>query len=150
MYGLFVSDVASLKHCRQFCFGQGILLSLQSNSWVRIGRTLQSFPPSKRSGRLSTHSAFQLGRTTLIGQIRRYDGKAHQQSSCRHLLSSLHLLTIILFGLPWRTFTMSWPLQPGVWLLRRLRPPSRTLAFSRPAFAGQAVSEFPNSKRRYV
>jgi hypothetical protein len=26
---------------------------------VRIGRTLQSFPPSKRSGRLSTHSAFQ-------------------------------------------------------------------------------------------
>ena len=26
---------------------------------VRIGRTLQSFPPSKRSGRLSTHAAFQ-------------------------------------------------------------------------------------------
>ena len=33
--------------------------------------------------------------------------------------------------LPWRTFTLSWPLQPGVWLLRRLRPLSRTLAFSR-------------------
>src|SRR5207247_2656341 len=26
---------------------------------VRIGRTLQSFPPSKRRGRLSTHAAFQ-------------------------------------------------------------------------------------------
>src|SRR5438034_10688811 len=26
---------------------------------VRIGRTLQSFPPSKRSGPLSTHAAFQ-------------------------------------------------------------------------------------------
>ena len=33
--------------------------------------------------------------------------------------------------LPWRTFTLSWPLQPGVWLLRRLRPLSRTLAFWR-------------------
>src|SRR6266581_1494385 len=30
-----------------------------SATLVRIGRTLQSFPPSKRSGRLSTHSAFQ-------------------------------------------------------------------------------------------
>jgi hypothetical protein len=33
--------------------------------------------------------------------------------------------------LPWRTFTLSWPLQPGVWLLRRLRPLSRTLAVAR-------------------
>jgi len=33
-------------------------------------------------------------------QIRHGDGKAHQQSSCHHLLSSLHLLTIFLFGLP--------------------------------------------------
>jgi len=32
----------------------------------------------------------------------------------------------------WRTFTMSVPLQDGVGLLRRLRPLSRTLAFSRP------------------
>ena len=100
--------------------------------FVRIGRTLQSFPPSKRSGRLSTHSAFQLGRMTLIGQIRLFDGEVHQQSNCRHLLSSLHLLAIIWFGLPWRSFTLSGPLQPDVWLLRRLRPPCRTLAFSRP------------------
>jgi hypothetical protein len=67
---------------------------------VRIDRTLQSFPPSKRSGRLSTHSAFQLGRMTLIRQIRLDDGEAHQQASCRPLLSSLHLFTILLFGLP--------------------------------------------------
>jgi hypothetical protein len=39
---------------------------------VRIGRTLQSFPPSKRSERLSTHSAFQLGLWTLQGRIHRY------------------------------------------------------------------------------
>src|SRR5207245_1637532 len=38
----------------------------------------------------------------------------------------------ILFSLPWRPFPLSRPLQPGLWLLRRLRPPSRTLAFSRP------------------
>ena len=93
---------------------------------------MQSFPPSKRSGRLSTHSAFQLGRMTLIGQIRLFDGEVHQQSSCRHLLCSLHLLTIILFGLPGRSFTLAGPLQPDVWLLRRLRPPCRALAFSRP------------------
>src|SRR6266850_5058132 len=83
-------------------------------SMVRIGRTLQSFPPSKRSGRLSTHSAFQLGRTTLVGQISLDDCKVHQQCHCRHLLSLLHLLTLILFSLPWQTFTLSPPLQRGI------------------------------------
>jgi len=38
---------------------------------VRIGRTLQSSPPSKWSGRLSTHSAFQLGLWTLQGRMHR-------------------------------------------------------------------------------
>jgi hypothetical protein len=50
----------------------------------------------------------------------------------------------------WQTFTLSGPLQPGLWLLRRLRPPFRTLAFSRPAKAGQAVWEFPNSNARDI
>lgn len=111
---------------------------------------MQSFPPSKRSGRLSTHSAFQLGRTTLIGQIRLHDGEAHQQSSCRPLLSSLHLLTILLFSLPWRTFTVSQPLQLGIWLVRRLRPPVRALAFSSPTKAGPAAGEFPSSNTRDI
>jgi hypothetical protein len=62
-----------------------------------------------------------------------------------HLLSSPHPLTSILTGLPWRSFTVSGPLQLGVWLLRRLRPPSRTLAFSRPTQVGQTVLEFPSS-----
>ena len=35
-------------------------------------------------------------------------------------------------SLSWRTFVMSSPLQTGIWLLCRLRPPSCTLAFSRP------------------
>ena len=99
---------------------------------MAIGRVSQPFPRPKRSVRLSTHSAFQLGRTTLVGQISLNDRKAHQQFNCPHLLSSLHLLTIILFSLPWRTFTLSGPLPPGLWLLRRLRPPGRALAFSRP------------------
>ena len=55
---------------------------------------MQPFPRSKRSVRLSTHSAFQLGKTTLIEQIDPHDRKAHQQHRCRHLLSSLNLLTI--------------------------------------------------------
>ena len=51
----------------------------------------------------------------------------------RHLLSPLQPLPFILTSLPWRTFTLSTRLPHGVWLLRRLRPPSSTLAFSRPA-----------------
>lgn len=54
----------------------------------------------------------------------------------RHLHSVLHPFACLWVGLPWRTFTLSWRLQPGVWLLRRIRPPSRALAFSRP-IAGQ-------------
>jgi hypothetical protein len=45
----------------------------------------------------------------------------------------------------WQTFTVSGPLQPDVWLLRRLRPPVRVLAFSHPACAGKAAWEFPSS-----
>ncbi len=67
----------------------------------------------------------------------------------------------VLVFLSWRTFTMSLPLQQGIraypqwvythWvyslrLLRRLRPPLRPLAFSRPLCTGKAVREFPNSK----
>jgi len=52
--------------------------------------------------------------------------------------------------LSWRSFTMSRPLQPGVGLLRRLRPPARTLALSRPAAAGPVSWEFPSSGTRDV
>jgi hypothetical protein len=51
---------------------------------------------------------------------------------CRHLLSPVHDLACFWSNLPWRTFTLSSSLQAGVWLLRRLRPLSRPLAFSRP------------------
>jgi hypothetical protein len=63
---------------------------------------------------------------------------------CRHLRSQLHLLVIISFSLPWRSFTLSDSLQIGLWLLRRLRPPPHALAFSRPPW-GRVVVEFPNS-----
>ena len=51
--------------------------------------------------------------------------------SC-HLHSALHPFACLWVGFPWRAFTVSVPLQPGVWLLRRLRPPFHALAFSRP------------------
>jgi hypothetical protein len=46
--------------------------------------------------------------------------------------------------LSWRTFTLSRTLHPGIWLLRRLRPPCRTLAFSRPGYrpGGCGVPQF--------
>lgn len=51
--------------------------------------------------------------------------------------------------LSWRTFTVSIPLQDGIWLLRRLRPPARTLAFSRPVsrWSGLGVPQFQCKRR---
>ena len=71
-----------------------------TDSGVRIGRTLQSFPPSKRSGRLSTHSAFQLGLWTLEERIRRHRRRGAPASKDRHLLSPLHPFASFLTGLP--------------------------------------------------
>src|SRR5262245_41897627 len=112
---------------------------------VAIGRALQPFPRSKRSRHVSAHSAFQLGLSTLEERIRRCRRRGAPASKGRHLPSSLGPFASFLTGLPWRSFTLSWPLPPGVWLLRRLRPPSRTLAFSRPTKVGQTVLEFPSS-----
>jgi hypothetical protein len=61
-----------------------------------------------------------------------WSAPAHRINRGRHLLSPVHCLAFIAKDLPWRTFTMSRPLQPSVGLLRRLRPLSRPLAFSRP------------------
>jgi hypothetical protein len=112
---------------------------------VAIGRASQPFPRSKRRGRLSPHSAVQLGRTTLVGQRRLNDHKAPQQLTCRPLLSALPLLTIIWFGVPWRTCTLSRPLPPGLWLLRRRRPPARPRACARPPPGGETGLEVPRS-----
>jgi hypothetical protein len=46
----------------------------------------------------------------------------------------------------WRTFTLSPSLQRGLWLLRRLRPPSRTLAFSCPVGQRCGSSPVPTSE----
>jgi len=49
----------------------------------------------------------------------------------------------------WKTFTMSRALHPGIWLLRFLRPPSHTLAFSRPTNrrSGIGVPQFQSIRR---
>jgi hypothetical protein len=103
---------------------------------VAIGRTLQSFPRSKPCGRLSPYTAFRLGLCTLPRQIssclpRGAPAKCHHR---RHLLSSLNPFIGISLDFPWRSFTLSPPLQMGLWLLRRLRPLSRVLAFSHPVW----------------
>jgi hypothetical protein len=58
---------------------------------------------------------------------------AHRINRGRHLLSPVHRLTSISLDLPWRTFTLSYPLQAGIRLLRRLCPLLRLLAFSQPS-----------------
>jgi hypothetical protein len=113
---------------------------------VAIGRALQPFPCPKRSVRLSPHSAFQLGLWTLEGRIRRHRRRGAPVAKDRHLLSPLHPFASLLTGFPWRACTMPWPLQPSVGRLRRRRPPSRALAFSRPT-AGRrrsGVPQFPS------
>jgi hypothetical protein len=62
----------------------------------------------------------------------------------RHLLSALHPFACVWVGFPWRAFTLSVPLQPGIWLLRRLRPPFHALAFLRPITgqSGVGVPQF--------
>jgi len=62
----------------------------------------------------------------------------------RHLHSVLHPFACLWVDFPWRTFTMSWPLQSRIRLLRRLRPPLRALAFSRPiaGLSGTGVPQF--------
>jgi hypothetical protein len=109
---------------------------------------LQPFPRSKPGVRLSPHPAFRLGRRTWQGRAGRHRPRGAPVGlmvAHRHLPSALHPFAYRSVGLPWRTFTMSCPLPPGIGLLRRLRPPVRALAFSRPPHGGKAVWEFPSS-----
>ncbi len=115
---------------------------------VAIGRASQPFPRSKPGGPLSRHPAFQLGRPTWQGRVGRHRPRGAPVGlmvAHRHLPAALHPFACRSVGIPWRTFTMSCPLQPGIGLLRRLRPPGRALAFSRPPHGGKAAWEFPSS-----
>jgi hypothetical protein len=123
-------------------------MSISSSTRVAIGRALQPFPRSKRSRHVSAHSAFRLDLWTLKGRIRHYRRRGAPASKGSHLRSSLHPLASILTGLPWPSFTVSEPLQPGIWLIRCLRPPVRPLACSRPTSVGQTALEFPSSAIR--
>jgi hypothetical protein len=123
------------------------------SSRVRIGRTSRPFPPSKRYGRLSTHTAFQFDPATeklqadgcfhpsqdapveaqhnLLCGVPRCAGEHGSITSSVICIPWLTCLSSVRLGLPWRTFTMSLPLQKSFRLLRRLRPLSRPLAFLR-------------------
>src|SRR5216684_5637580 len=67
--------------------------------------------------------------------------------SSRHLPSLVNPFLPISGSFPWRTFTMSLPLQQSVRLLRRLRPLCHTLACSRP-LAGQGGLRVPQFQSR--
>ena len=70
---------------------------------VAIGRALRPFPRSKRSVRLSPHSAFQLGQSTCQEQRSScLPRDAPAKTSGHHLPFSVTLLAWISRGLPWR------------------------------------------------
>ena len=95
---------------------------------------------------ISRHPAFQLGRATPYVRISRgrpQGAPVGLMAAYRHLLSLPHPFASVWFGLPWRTFTLSWPLQPGIWLLRRRRPPLRALAVSRPGARAERCGSSP-------
>jgi len=68
-----------------------------------------------------------------------------QERSSRLTSPLLQGMSCVRVLLSWRAFTLSASLQRGLRLLRRLRPPLRTLAFSRPVRTGEANVEFPSS-----
>ncbi len=113
---------------------QGLCHLISYNApFVAIGRALQPFPRSKPGRPVFWHPAFQLDRSTRQGRIDRCRSNGAPEGlmvASRHLHSALHPFTCLWIDLPWRTFTLSCPLQPRIRLLRRLRPPSRVLAFS--------------------
>ena len=84
---------------------------------VAIGRTLRPFPRSKRSRPVSRHSAFQLGCNTLpvrTSRCRLRGAPVGLMGAYRHLRSPLRPFACISCSLPWRTFALSGPLQPGL------------------------------------
>jgi hypothetical protein len=127
----------------------GLACSIANNAIEKV--PMQSawpwgmFPRSDRSG-LTTFPPLQTGRETFASSgfpvLTRATGLRWLVLRCgwlrllRHSLASnfsqpLTALSVS-SGVPWRTFTLSGSLQTSVWLLRRLRPLFRTLAFSRP------------------
>jgi hypothetical protein len=65
----------------------------------------------------------------------------------RHLLSSLNPFIGVSLDLPWRSFTLSQPLQTGLWLLRRLRPLCCVL-HSRTLFSQVSSVRVPQFRRK--
>ena len=73
----------------------------------------------------------------------------HQEQSPRLCPLGLQGPLRLSFSLSWQSFTLSRILPPGLWLLRCLRPPAPTLAFSRPVFrySGRGVPPFQSIRR---
>ena len=119
---------------------------------VRIGRTLQSFPPSKRRGRLSTHAAVQrdgLQPLCFTGTLPQPWGRLSLRRLPLVNIPHVRVSEAVSVHHAWRTCTLSPSLPRGVWRRRRLRPPpARTLACSCPPRGGLAVWECPSARTR--
>jgi hypothetical protein len=91
---------------------------------------------------------------TVLTQRKSYLAAQPSVQEYRYSCLTSQLLGIslsFLVHLCWQTFTVSRPLQTGFWLLRCLRPPKGSLAFSRPAVKSRSGGwEFPSSTARNV
>lgn len=99
---------------------------------------------------LSPHPAFQSRRCTLTRPFPFLsEPQWHQGQSPRLCPLWLQGQFRLSFSLSWQTFTMSRALHPGIRLLHCLRPPSHTLAFSRPVSrqSGLGVPQFQSIRR---
>jgi hypothetical protein len=72
----------------------------------------------------------------------------HQRQSPRLCPLWLQGQSCLPFSISWQSFTMSRTLHPGIWLLRCLRHPAHTLAFSCPlARQGKGLPQFQSIRR---
>ena len=111
---------------------------------------MQPSPPSEPNVRLSPHPALQRRRDTLTRPFPFLtEPQWHQGQSPRLCPLGLQGQCRLSFSPSWQSFTLSRTLHPGLWLLRCLRPPSHTLAFSRPLprQSGRGVPQFQDIRR---
>ena len=129
------------------------LFGFDAERWrspVPIGRASRPFPRSKPDRRLAPHPAFQSRRCTMTRPCPFLtEPQWHQGQSPRLCPLWLQGQCRLSFSFSWPTCTIANAFYVGLGLLRCLRPPAHTLAFSRPrARPGErGVPQFQSLRR---
>ena len=127
------------------------LYDVRKSKKVAIDRALQPFPRSKRSGRLSTHAAFQRDDLTPLCctvPLPQPWGRLSLRGSPLETSPRCGCLTPVQGHHAWQPCTLSPPLPQGLGLLRHLRPPLPHPGIVVSYDVGQAVWECPSATAR--